>query len=94
MLHFDGGGGRVQKWCARRLFFFADSILRRGKGIYKSLGRGRAVSDRRVHIRIAMASHQQGVSKSGLNSARVRDLDVAAPRQRLPPRALPDKEWP
>ena len=37
-----------------------------------------------------MASHQQGQSKTGLSSARVRDLDIAAARPRLPPRALPD----
>lgn len=37
-----------------------------------------------------MASHQQGMSKTGLTSARVKDLDVAAPRPKLPPRALPD----
>ena len=37
-----------------------------------------------------MASHQQGMSKTGLTSARVKDLDVAASRPKLPPRALPD----
>ena len=35
-------------------------------------------------------AHQQGMSKTGLSSARVRDLDVAAPRPKLPPRARPE----
>ena len=34
--------------------------------------------------------HQFGVSASGLMSQKLRDLDAAAPRLPLPPRALPD----
>ncbi len=38
-----------------------------------------------------MASHQVGgYTKSGLRTAVLRDLDIAAPRAKLPPRALPD----
>ena len=36
------------------------------------------------------AMHQFGVSASGLMSQKLRDLDAAAPRPPLPPRALPD----
>lgn len=38
-----------------------------------------------------MASLQVGgYTKSGLRTAVLRDLDIAAPRAKLPPRALPD----
>lgn len=38
-----------------------------------------------------MASMQVGgYTKSGLRTAVLRDLDIAAPRSKLPPRALPD----
>jgi hypothetical protein len=33
---------------------------------------------------------QFGVSKTGLKTCVIRDIDVMTPRERLPPRALPD----
>jgi hypothetical protein len=38
-----------------------------------------------------MSTHQVGgATKTGLRTAVLKDLDIAAPRAKLPPRALPD----